>query len=282
VYVVEGGRSRGVMVDPVSVAVLGELQHTFVNTLQDLHFDLMAGRAGRRANGIGAFLVLAMCLTGLAIWWPGIATWRRAFLVDFRKSWRRINWDLHSALGIWSVTLIAMWAATGAYFGFPSQFRSLIRVLSPISAPQMPQSQPRTVETTEKPSDRTLVETARRRMPDQHIARIVAPANDRAAFQVMFSPEQPTPVGRKLTPVYLDQHTGTPLANPGSVARTLGDSIVDWIGRLHFGNFGGTGVKILWFVFGLSPVLLFATGFIMWWVRVVRPRWLGEKKRGQN
>jgi uncharacterized iron-regulated membrane protein len=41
---------------------------------------------------------------------------------------------------------------------------------------------------------------------------------------------------------------------------------------LHFGRFGGLEVRITWAILGLVPAALFITGFIVWWRRVVRPR----------
>lgn len=89
---------------------------------------------------------------------------------------------------------------------------------------------------------------------------------------MMFSPLRPTPLGADLTAVYLDQYTGEILTPAGSSGRTAGDVIMAWVAPLHIGNFGGNGVRVLWFVLGLAPPLLFATGFTMWWTRVVRPR----------
>jgi uncharacterized iron-regulated membrane protein len=44
-YSSDGTRFRTLLLDPVSGELLGELQETsFVRTLQDLHFDLLAGR----------------------------------------------------------------------------------------------------------------------------------------------------------------------------------------------------------------------------------------------
>ena len=56
-YVVRGGTFLTLLVDPVSGRVLGELpQKSLVRTIQDLHFDLLAGRTGRVVNGAGALL----------------------------------------------------------------------------------------------------------------------------------------------------------------------------------------------------------------------------------
>jgi uncharacterized iron-regulated membrane protein len=62
------------------------------------------------------------------------------------------------------------------------------------------------------------------------------------------------------------------------------DGLLYWLAYLHFGRINGIGipcsgpgvcdqtVKATWAVFGLAPAVMFATGSIMWWNRVVR-RW---------
>ena len=52
----------------------------------------------------------------------------------------------------------------------------------------------------------------------------------------------------------------------------LGDTILYWFAYAHFGRFGGWPTKIVWTVIGLAPPVMFATGVIMWWRRVVRPQ----------
>tara|TARA_B100000029_G_scaffold516804_1_gene634670 strand:- start:10342 stop:11004 length:663 start_codon:yes stop_codon:yes gene_type:complete len=37
---------------------------------------------------------------------------------------------------------------------------------------------------------------------------------------------------------------------------------------LHFGRFGGLGIRTLWVIFGLLPTVLFITGVRIWWKRV--------------
>ena len=37
--------------------------------------------------------------------------------------------------------------------------------------------------------------------------------------------------------------------------------------QLHIGRFGGTCIKIIYFVFGLTGALLSITGFLLWWKR---------------
>jgi uncharacterized iron-regulated membrane protein len=48
--------------------------------------------------------------------------------------------------------------------------------------------------------------------------------------------------------------------------------------QLHFGRFGGLWVRWLWVFLGLLPVVLFVSGFALWWTRVVR-RWFASAAR---
>jgi uncharacterized iron-regulated membrane protein len=54
--------------------------------------------------------------------------------------------------------------------------------------------------------------------------------------------------------------------------RRFGDRLAYWLARLHFGRFGGHPMKIVWVLFGIAPAILFVTGAVMWWTRVLRPR----------
>ncbi len=275
-YANTGDRFLTLLLDPVSAELLGEIpERSFVRTLQDLHFDLLGGRRGRIVNGIGALFLLAMCVTGLVIWWPGRGSWKRGFTVDFRRQWKRVNWDVHSAIGIWTVAFIAMWAVTGVYFAFPTPFRLAVNRISSITQGLVPESDPSRARASTRPTWRDLIDQARQRVPGQHVARVVLPFSDTSAFLVMFSRVEPTPTGTPdLTSVYLDQYTGAVLATPPTRRRTIGDLVMAWVAPLHVGNFGGNAVRVAWLILGLSPPMLFVTGFIMWWTRVVRPRWI--------
>ena len=269
-YVTEGGRFHTVLLDPVTAEVLGELpERSVVRTLQDLHFDLLAGPTGRVVNGIGALCLFLLCLTGVSVWWP--ERWRRAFTVDWRRPWRRVTWELHGAVGIWTLVLTAGWAVTGAYIVFPEQFRAAVNRISPLTtAVRPPQSNPHGAGPAPRPTWRELIDSARPAEPDAFVARVVVPASNEAPFRVLFADHRPTRLGaRHLRTVYLDQYTGERLAAPPVGPRTFGDVLIALVAPLHFGNFGGVGVRLVWLVTGLAPGVLAVTGLILWWTRVV-------------
>jgi uncharacterized iron-regulated membrane protein len=55
-----------------------------------------------------------------------------------------------------------------------------------------------------------------------------------------------------------------------------GDIFLEWLPRLHFGRWRdpvwGPWLKAVWAAVGLVPAVMFVTGAIMWWNRVVRRR----------
>lgn len=51
-----------------------------------------------------------------------------------------------------------------------------------------------------------------------------------------------------------------------------GDIVLAWLARLHFGRWRNEWLKAAWAVAGLVPAILFVSGTVMWWNRVVRAR----------
>jgi hypothetical protein len=93
----------------------------YVSKLIDLHDNLLAGPKGRKINGIGAFALFLVAITGFVIWWPGAKTWRRSLTLPKGVGWRRTNWHLHSMLGFWTFAFTIVFAISGAYLCFPEQ-----------------------------------------------------------------------------------------------------------------------------------------------------------------
>ena len=268
-YVTKGAEFRTVLIDPVSAVVLGDLpERAVVRALQDLHYNLLGGRTGRTINGVGALASLILCATGLVIWWPGRRGWRRALIADFSRG--RLAWQLHRAFGIWSVGFIALAALTGLAFIFPPAFRALVHRASAVTVTRPPHSAV-PAEGAARPSWPQMLDRSRALAPGMPVARVVLPFGERGAFLVQFADRSPTPAGSELRSIYLDQYSGDQLAATAA-SRTWGDAVMAAMTPLHVGGLGGWAGRWAWFLFGLAPALLFITGAIAWWQRVVRPR----------
>lgn len=278
-YVSDHEGFHTVLADPATGATLGELpDRSITATLQNLHFNLLSGATGERVNGAGALCLVALAITGTIIWWPGRKRWRRGLTVRWQGNPERRLWELHGATGIWAVALILLWALTALSFTFPRQFRLAVEAMSPLTTPEAPTSNAALAETGEPLSTQQLIARAAERIPEQYIARVVLPTHLTDSFQVLFSPEQPTPAAaRDLTSLYLDRYSGEVLPAPAR-AGSAGDLVLAWAGPLHVGSFGGWPVKAIWLVAGLAPSVLFVTGFIVWWRRVARPAYLQQPR----
>jgi uncharacterized iron-regulated membrane protein len=51
-----------------------------------------------------------------------------------------------------------------------------------------------------------------------------------------------------------------------------GDVALAWLARLHFGRWQNEWLKAAWAIVGIVPAIMFVTGAVMWWNRVVRRR----------
>jgi uncharacterized iron-regulated membrane protein len=112
------------------------LQFRVMRWLSALHGKLLWEENGYMWNGIGGLLLGLVSFTGLVIWWPGMSRVVRAMIVTRGVGWRRLNYDLHSAVGFWTFGLLLMWGLTGAYFVFPTPFRETVNFFAPVNAPR--------------------------------------------------------------------------------------------------------------------------------------------------
>jgi uncharacterized iron-regulated membrane protein len=102
-----------------------------VSKLLELHDDLLGGTTGRSVNGLGAFLLIVIALTGIVVWWPGIQSWRRSLTVHRNVGWQRWTWELHSMIGFWTLGFIVLFGISGAYLGNPEPFQNLADWIQP-------------------------------------------------------------------------------------------------------------------------------------------------------
>ena len=105
-----------------------------VSKLIDLHDNLLAGPNGRKVSGAGALASLALTVTGLAIWWPGIQKWPRSLTLHRGVGWKRMNWHLHSMIGFWSLGFMLVFGLSGIYLSLPEPIQDLADRLEPPTA----------------------------------------------------------------------------------------------------------------------------------------------------
>ena len=104
------GRPARWWADPTS-AIPQPAPRIWLDTLLDLHDYLLLPHAwGMQVNAVGAALLLVLAVTGILLWWQGLRLWTRGLRLNLRAHWRRLNYDLHHAIGFWTLAIVIWWA----------------------------------------------------------------------------------------------------------------------------------------------------------------------------
>jgi len=273
-------RSLTIYVHPGTMQPAGQLDQnaTWLGTVERFHLDLLLKHNGRKWNGAAAAVLLLLVVTGLVLWWPGTRNWRRAFKVDLRRTWKRINWDLHSAIGIWTIFFTFAWAVTGIYFAWEAPFEAVIHRISPIKTAIYPEAEldriaHRPVATTASSLDlASVLAEAQAQSPSAHLEGLFFGSGANAILTIYIARAH---LGDYTNTdfLYFDQQTGRLLLTwHRGENQTLGDWLLWLLVPLHFGTSWGLAGKAAWSALGIALPLMAVTGFLMYWNRWLRKR----------
>ncbi len=267
-------RSFAVLADASGEQIV-QRGRSWVDWVYDLHYYLLLNPDyGMKVNGVGGGLLLASALSGLVVWWPGVKLWKRGFLISLRSRWRRMTYDAHSAIGIWTLLIVLWWAFSGLYFGWYRQIAAVVNVISPIrgmASPVLPAGV-FTNDAKGRVSLETILASAQQASPQGHLYSIT---NATLALPTVSAAMDLRETGdfshRDL--VTVDAVTGRALSvwHYGK-NETAGDWILWAMHPIHFGTLWGTPVKVIWFLLGVSLAVLSVTGLLMYWNRYLRHR----------
>jgi uncharacterized iron-regulated membrane protein len=129
------GKTKTRLFDPYTGRDLGDAVPLIIRALAlliDLHVNLLFGKTGRMVNGIGAILTTLLVFSGAVIWWPGIQSWRNSLILQRESNWKRLNWNLHSVIGVWTLAFVLVWGVTGIFVVFPTPFEKAVNRFSPL------------------------------------------------------------------------------------------------------------------------------------------------------
>lgn len=248
------GEELHVFTDARSGEVLGTFSLPWLEWLADLHHHILVESIGKKVVGfIGVFLVLSS-LTGAVMWLRRSNRWR---LFGTRRG-KYTEFDLHRSVGVIANIVILFIAATGVAIAFPQTITQWLGGPPPSRA----------VVVAENPAAHTTLESyvaaAERAVPGAAVRQLRLPrAPDRPVTARMRTPEDLRQDGS--TRVSLEPGTARILSLDKPEDWPVSKAIVQAATPLHYGEWGGLGPRILWFLAGLLPPALFVTGIMMWW-----------------
>jgi len=231
----------------------------FMDYVMRLHIELFAGLPGELFLGVMGSLFIIALVSGFVVYGPFM---RKLDFGTYRADRsRRVQWfDLHNLLGIVTLCWALVVGLTGVMntladplFGV-WRAQELPRLLAPYKGKPLP---------TQLGSVDAAVETARAAVPANEIISVVFP-NDvfsSPRHYLIWTRGKTTLTSRLFTPVLVDVRSG----------RATEASGLPWYLRvlevcrpLHFGDYGGLPLKILWALLDLTLMVVLASGIYLW------------------
>ncbi|TPQ34393.1 PepSY-associated TM helix domain-containing protein [Cupriavidus pinatubonensis] len=270
------GRSRQVMVDPVTFEVKGErvwgefglARQLLLPTLFHLHRYLLSGETGKTITGVTGMMLLIMVLLGIVAWWPKLRPRSvfQAFRITHGGSWSRFTYTLHRAGGIFAAPVLATIAFSGWYLNLPKWVTPIVSSVMTVTPPAKHASAP--AEPGARPLGAAqIMATAQAEYPDATVTRISFPRKAGDAYEVRL--RQPDEVRKDsgATRLWLDAYTGKRLGARDPADAPAGDTFLNWLFPLHTGEAFGVPGRLFITVFGLAPLMFGITGVLIWWKR---------------
>lgn len=260
-----------VYTDPHTCTVLGARgpRKDGMSFLVNFHHGLLLGKNGAYLQTCVAMAAIFLAISGLIQWWPKSWSWSR---VRPRASAR----PLHYAIGFWAMWPLLFIAVTAIYMAWRLEInKSLIgEPIARISAPakmrgEAAKSHDAVVSVGHSTASLTLqalIAAARAAEPDATWRVLTLPQKPRDPFTITY--QLPGEYGRTGNNLISLKQKPDGRAQVIAVSRLRQSSrmkrFLAELMQIHYGEFGGIVVRLIWCVTGFMPAVLFFSGLLMW------------------
>ncbi|MGH8469618.1 MAG: PepSY-associated TM helix domain-containing protein [Gammaproteobacteria bacterium] len=238
------------------------LNQGVMNVLLRLHVDMFAGLPGTLFLGLMGLLLAASLVSGVAIYGPFKRKLR--FGTVRHGQWARLKWlDLHNLLGIVTLVWFLVVGVTGVIntLAIPIFGQWQATELAEMTAPY--RDRPPLAELGSV--DQALA-AARAAAPGMALSFMAFPGNSfTSPHHFVAFMQGTTPwTSKLLKPALIDAQTGRVIETremPWYVTALLISQ------PLHFGDYGGLPLKVLWGLLDLIAIVMLGSGLYLWWVK---------------
>jgi uncharacterized iron-regulated membrane protein len=251
-----GKKALQLFIHPVTGNILQSRggSDNFMSWLSKFHNSFHLGKTGEWLLGFFALVFLLSIITGFILFRKKIA----AVLLFRRPAYKKNN--LHQVIGVWALLFNLMIAVTGFWmqrYVFKKEFYQSYNYTPVVKA-----SPPLSFNFD------SAYTAIKKRYPD-FTAAVIYFAQSNSGKTAVY--------GSRASNAYIHSKKfadAIMLDSAGGIAKTrmidentAGDKYDIINSQLHMGRYGGWGIKIIYFVFGLTGALLSITGFLLWWRR---------------
>lgn len=251
-----------VVVDSRTAKVLDEpkFDEGFMYIMFKLHVDLFAGLPGMLFLGLMGFLMVIAVISGVVLYAPFM---RRLAFGEVRKSrtpqLKRL--DTHNFLGVVTLVWVFVVALTGVINAWSDlvvkywQFDQMSDMVAPYKGLPPP---------TSFASLQSGIDTANALEPDMQLGFIAFPGTTFSSehhYSIFMRGNTPV-TARLYKPVLIDAQTAE-LTDSRNVPWYLVALLISQ--PLHFGDYGGMALKIIWALLDILTIVVLWTGLMLWW-----------------
>jgi uncharacterized iron-regulated membrane protein len=255
-------RASGELVD--EPPALARRRWEFMPFVTRLHSELLSGFAGEMALAAVGLLAVMAILSGVVLYGPYM---KGLTFGALRRGRRRAWWlDAHNLTGIATTTWLLAIAATGVINEFAKPLAAVWRAgeMSRLASPGGP---PLSLEALS--SIQAAYGAAAAALPDNNITSIILPSksfNNPAHYLVWTNGNTPL-THRLFSAVLVDARSNKAVvvAEMPAYLRAL-----QLARPLHFGDYGGLPLKLIWGAFDVLSIFLLSSGLYLWVRRLVR------------
>jgi uncharacterized iron-regulated membrane protein len=245
--------------DAVSAKLLGPVGVGPMLIMLKLHTDMFAGQPGKLFLGAMGLLFATAIISGVVLYWPFTRRLRFATIRDHAS--RRVIWlDWHNLIGIVTVA----WALVVGLTGVVNTWAELMlgqwkaTELASMVAPYAGKPPPARLASLDE-----VVARASAAAPHMDIAFIAFPGTPFTSshhFAAFMRGDRPL-TSRLLQPVLLDGATGE-VADTRALPLYLQALLISQ--PLHFGDYGGLPLKLIWAALDAFTIVVIGSGLYLW------------------
>ena len=240
----------------------------FMGVMLRLHVDLFAGLPGKLFLGFMGFLFVTATVSGVVLYAPFMRKLRFATLRWDRS--RRVRWlDAHNLLGIVTLAWVMVVGLTGVINTLSEPLVAVWRA-DQLAALVRPYEALPPVPRSEWGSVSAAVATARAAAPGTQPQFVAFPGTRFSSehhYAVWLKGATPA-TDRLLTPALVDVRTGRLTAMRRMPWYMLALRLSQ---PLHFGDYAGLPLKILWALLDLGAIAILGSGLYLWLGRRAGP-----------
>ncbi|MGA0546097.1 PepSY-associated TM helix domain-containing protein [Brevundimonas sp. VNH65] len=236
--------------------------HPVMEFILQLHTDMFLGLAGMLFLGLMGLMLVAALVSGVVLYAPFMR--RLPFGTVRASKAARTRWlDYHNLLGVVTAAWVLVVGVTGVVNTLAVP---IIAYWKDTALRELTAAYDGPVSLTERSSLDAAVERAKQALPGMTLQFVAFPGSTYSTdnhYAVFFHGDTPL-TAHLTTPALIDARTGelSVVAETPWYVKTLSLSQ-----PLHFGDYGGLPLKILWAILDVATIVILGSGLYLWIAR---------------